>query len=111
MSSRRRAFISKKFHDANPKLCAAVVAAFEEADAFIKAHPREAAQIYLDVTKDKIALDQLEKMVSDPDVDYTTTPINLMKIVDFMHEVGRIKKKPASWKDMFFPEAYGLNGS
>ena len=102
---------AKKFHDANPKLCAAVVAAFEEADAFIKAHPREAAQIYLDVTKDKIALDQLEKMVADPDVDYTTTPINLMKIVDFMHEVGRIKKKPASWKDLFFPEAHGLNGS
>ena len=102
---------SKKFHDANPKLCAAMMAAFEEADAFIKAHPREAAQIYLDVTKDKIALDQLEKMVADPDVDYTTTPINLMKIVDFMHEVGRIKKKPTSWKDMFFPEAHGLNGS
>ena len=102
---------SRKFHDANPKLCAAVVAAFEEADAFIKAHPREAAQIHLDVTKDKIALDQLEKMVADPDVDYTTTPINLMKIVDFMHEVGRIKKKPTSWKDLFFPEAHGLNGS
>jgi NitT/TauT family transport system substrate-binding protein len=34
-----------------------------------------------------------------------------MKIVDFMHEVGRIKNKPASWKDMFFREAYGLNGS
>lgn len=102
---------ARKFHNANPKLCAAMVAAFEEADAFIKAHPREAAQIYLDVTKDKVALDQLEKMVADPDVDYTTTPVNLMKIVDFMHEVGRIKKKPTSWKDMFFPEAHGLNGS
>jgi NitT/TauT family transport system substrate-binding protein len=102
---------SKKFHDANPKLCGAVVAAFEEADAFIKAHPREAAQIYLTVAKDKNPLDALEKMVADPDVDYTTTPVSVMKIVDFMHEVGRIKKKPASWKDMFFPEAYGLNGS
>lgn len=102
---------AKKFHDANPKLCAAMVAAFEEADAFIKAHPREAGQIYLNVTRDKIALDALEKMVTDPDVEYTTTPVNVMKIVDFMHEVGRIKKKPGSWKDMFFPEAYGLNGS
>ena len=50
-------------------------------------------------------------MVADPDVDYTTTPVNVMKFVDFMYKVGRIKKKPASWKDMFFPEAYGLNGS
>ena len=102
---------SRKFHDANPKLCAAMMAAFEEADAFIKAHPREAAQIYLNVTKDKTSLDDLEKMVADPDVDYTTTPVSIMKIVEFMHAVGRIKKMPASWKDMFFPEAYGLNGS
>jgi NitT/TauT family transport system substrate-binding protein len=102
---------SKKFHDANPKLCAAMVAAFEEADAFIKAHPHEAAQIYLKVTREKTPIDDLEKMVADPDVDYTTTPVSIMKVVDFMHEVGRIKKKPASWKDLFFPEAYGLNGS
>lgn len=102
---------TKKFHDANPKICAAMVASFEEADAFIKAHPREAAQTYLKVVKDKTVLDELEKMVADPDVDYTTTPVSIMKIVDFMHAVGRIKKKPASWQDMFFPEAYGLNGS
>jgi NitT/TauT family transport system substrate-binding protein len=102
---------TKKFHDANPKICAAMVASFEEADAFIKAHPREAAQIYLTVTKDKNPLDALEKMVSDPDVDYTTTPVSVMKVVDFMYSVGRIKKKPASWKEMFFPEAHGLNGS
>ncbi len=102
---------TRKFRDANPKICAVVIAAFEEADAFIKAHPREAAQIYLTATKDKNSLDALEKMVADPDVDYTSTPVNIMKMVDFMHQVGRIKKKPASWKDMFFPEAHGLNGS
>jgi spermidine/putrescine-binding protein len=28
-----------------------------------------------------------------------------------MYKVGRIKKKPASWKDMFFPEGQALNGS
>src|SRR5471032_1687823 len=51
---------TKKFHDANPKICAAVVAAFNEANAFIKAHPRESAQIYLTATKDKNSLDALE---------------------------------------------------
>ena len=102
---------TKKFHDANPKLCKAIVTAFEEANAFIKAHARDAAQIYLAATKDKNSLDTLEKMVADPDVDYTTTPVSIMKIVDFMYRVGRIKKKPESWKDMFFPEAYALAGS
>jgi len=38
-------------------------------------------------------------------------PINVMKVVDFMHDAGRIKKKPASWRDLFFPEAHGLNSS
>jgi sulfonate transport system substrate-binding protein len=102
---------TKKFHDANPKLCGAIVAAFNEADAFIKAHPRPAAEIYKTIAKDRNSVDALEKMVADPDVDYTSTPVNLMKFVDFMYKVGRIKTKPASWKDMFFPEAYGLNGS
>jgi NitT/TauT family transport system substrate-binding protein len=102
---------TKKFHDANPKLCKAIVAAFAEANAFIKAHPRDAAQIYLTATHDKNSLDALESMVADSDVDYTTTPVSIMKIVDFMHRVRRIKKKPASWKDMFFPEAHALNGS
>ena len=102
---------TKKFHDANPKLCGAIVAAFNEADAFIKAHPRAAAEIYKTIAKDKNSVDALEKMVADPDVDYTSTPVNVMKFVDFMYKVGRIKKKPDSWKDMFFPEAYGLKGS
>ena len=100
---------TKKFHDANPKICAAVVAAFNEADAFIKAHPRDAAQIYLTATKDKNSLDALEKMVADPDVEYTTTPVHVMTFINFMHKVGRLKKKPDSWKDMFFRAR--LNGS
>jgi NitT/TauT family transport system substrate-binding protein len=102
---------TKKFHDANPKICTAIVAAFNDANAFIKTHPREAAQIYLTATKNKNSLDALEKMVADPDVEYTTTPVNVMKFIDFMYKVGRIKKKPDSWKDMFFPEAHSLNGS
>ena len=101
----------KSFHDANPKINAAVVSAFEEANAFIKANPRKAAEIYLAKTKEKATLDELEKWVADPDVEYTTTPAKVMQFVEFMHKVGRIKKKPASWKDLFFPEAHGLNGS
>ena len=35
-------------------------------------------------------------------------PLNTMKYFDFMHRVGAIKNKPASWKDLFFPEAHAL---
>jgi NitT/TauT family transport system substrate-binding protein len=103
---------SKKFYDVNPKVCAAVVAALDEANAYIKANPRQAAEIYIAMTKEKRStLDEMEKMVSDPDVDYTTTPINVMKFVEFMNLAGTVKKKPSSWKDLFFPIAYEKPGS
>ena len=103
---------SKKFYDANPKVCAAVVAALDEANAFIKANPRKAAEIYIAMAKEKRStLDEMEKMVSDPDVDYTTTPINVMKFVEFMNLAGTVKRKPNSWKDLFFPIAYEKPGS
>ena len=38
---------TKAFHDANPKLCAAVFAALTEADQLIKANPGHAAEIYV----------------------------------------------------------------
>ena len=89
-----------------------MVAALKEANAFIKANPRKAAEIYLAMTKEKRAtLDEIEKMVTDPDVDYTTTPINVMKFVEFINLAGTVKKKPSSWKDLFFPMAYGMPGS
>lgn len=103
---------SKKFHDANPAICAAVRVAHEEANAFIKREPKEAAQTYLTLARDKrSSVDDIVKMISDPDIDYTTTPANLMTLVEFMHKVGRIKRMPGTWKDMFFPEAYDLQGS
>ena len=103
--------MTKKFFDANPKLTQAVLASFNEANDFIRADPRRSAEIYLAKTGDKTTVAELEKMVVDPDVAYTTTPINVMAFVEFMHSVGRIKKKPASWKDLFFPPAHALAGS
>ena len=103
--------VARKFYDANPKLCAAIFAAFNEANAFIKASPRKAAETYLAMTKEKSSVDALERMVTDPDVEYTTTPVNVMAFVEFLHQVGRIKKRPTSRKDLFFPIVHGLPGS
>jgi NitT/TauT family transport system substrate-binding protein len=103
---------AKKFYDANPKTCAAVVAALEEANAWIKANPRKAAEIYMTMAKEKRStLDEMEKMVADPDVDYTTTPVGVMKFIEFMNLAGTVKKRPNSWKDLFFPTAYEKPGS
>ncbi|HEX4365901.1 MAG TPA: ABC transporter substrate-binding protein [Rhodopila sp.] len=103
---------SKAYHDANPKVCAAVLAAQQEANDFIRANPRQAAEIYLALTGDKHgSVEQMAGWVADPDVVYTTVPMKVMDFAVFMHKVGRLKRQPDSWKDMFFPESQGVEGS
>jgi NitT/TauT family transport system substrate-binding protein len=103
---------TRAFHDANSKICQAVRAGHEEANAFIKREPKAAAEIYLKLVNDKRnSADDLVTMITDPDIDYTTTPANLMKHAEFMRRVGRLKRLPASWKDLLFAEAHDLQGS
>ncbi len=103
---------TKRFHDASPKIATAVLAAQEEANAFIREHPRDAAEIYRAMTRDSHTVDELTRIVVHPDTaDYTTTPAAVMQFVGFMHKVGRIKHMPDSWKDLFLPTVHGLPGS
>ena len=57
------------------------------------------------------ALDMVNKVVTGPGVEWTMTPAATMKFARFMRRVGTTKREPASWKDLFFPEIGGLNGS
>lgn len=102
---------TSKFHDQNPKVYKAILNALGKAMEFIKNDPRQAAEIYLSVTKDKTPVDAMVKMINDPLIRFTTTPSATFPVAQFMHKVGRIKNLPASWKDMFFPEVHELPGS
>jgi NitT/TauT family transport system substrate-binding protein len=104
--------VTARFHDANPKLCVAILSALEQADDLIKSKPGTAAELYASVAKDQdVAIEDLTDMIGDPDLAYRTAPAGLMRLAEFMHRVGRLKHKPGSWKDLFFPEAHDLSGS
>lgn len=104
--------MAKSFRDQNPKIAGAIYAAIEEACAFIKANPGDAADIYIKAVSEKRAdRARMTTFVSDPDNVWTTTPQHSMKFVSFMHKVGTAKKLPESWKDMFLPEAHALAGT
>jgi NitT/TauT family transport system substrate-binding protein len=100
-----------KFHQANPKAYAAFLAAMQEATEFINKDKRAAAEIYIKVTKDKSPVEDILKIINDPTIEYSLQPKNIMQMVDFMNKTGSIKVKPASWKDMFFPNAHSMTGS
>jgi len=102
---------TKAFHDSNPKTYAAVFAALEEAVTYINKNRRSAAEIYLKASKTKESLDDLLKEISQPSLSYTTTPLSITKFSDFMYRTGTIKTKPNSWKDLFFSNVNGKQGS
>jgi NitT/TauT family transport system substrate-binding protein len=94
---------SERFAKANPKVMPILLAALKEADQFIKNDPAGAAQIYIADTHTKLTQAQLVKMISNPDVSWTTTPQKTMEYARFMTEIGMIKEPPKDWKELFFP--------
>ena len=99
------------FREQNPKLFRAVVEALKEAMAMINADKQGAAKVYIDEAGSKLDPEFIAKIVTDPDIVFTVAPQNTMKYAEFMHKVGALKNKPASWKDYFFPEIHGVSGS
>lgn len=69
------------------------------------------AQIYLEMTGSKEKPADILAVLDDPQVKFTMTPEGTMKFAGFMHRIGSLKTRPASWKDYFFDEIHDLPGS
>jgi NitT/TauT family transport system substrate-binding protein len=102
---------TRRFHDANPLACAAVLAALEEANAMIKADPGAAAQVLIDTGESAgFTREELIEVLRDPAIDFTTVPANVMQYATFMHAIGTLGRLPASWQDLFLPEIHAQPG-
>lgn len=102
---------TNKFRQQNPKTYEAYLAALKEATDIINRDKRAAAEAYLRITGDKTPIDEFMVMMNDPDIEFTMQPLNMLKLVDFMHKTGAIKVKPNTWQDLFFENAHGMGGS
>jgi NitT/TauT family transport system substrate-binding protein len=105
------AWTSTQFHDKNPALYKALVAAFAEATEMLNKDVKEAAQLWIDNVKSKLTVEKVAEIASGRQVKWTMVPESTVKYADFMHSVGTIKVKPADWKELFFPEVHNLPGS
>jgi NitT/TauT family transport system substrate-binding protein len=104
-------YAPKKFVDANPKTSEAMLAALDEANAFIANNRDEAAEIFVRSSKTKVSKEEVLKILADPDTQFSTTPNKVMNFVDFMRLAGSIKVAPAKWSEMFIPKLGGRDGS
>ena len=84
----------------------------DEGTCVVFGMPRVAAEIlYAAESAAGFSVEELVEVLEDPDIRFTTTPENVGKYADFMHEIGSIRNQPATWKDVFFPEIHSAPGS
>lgn len=104
-------YTTETFRKDNPKTYRAFVDALTEAADFASRNPEATADIYLRANKSKIDRALLVKVLKNPQVQFRIAPENTYALADFMHRVGAIRNRPASWQDYFFPDPRVAKGS
>jgi NitT/TauT family transport system substrate-binding protein len=96
---------TSKFRTENPKLYKAYLDALNEATAFANANRKDAAEIYLKISKDKSPVEDIVALLADPEFKITTKVSAIEPMILFMARTGNFKNKPTGAKDLLFPEA------
>lgn len=99
----------QSFVDANPKVAQALLRGLQDADKLIKDDPKQAAEIYLKSEKVQMTVEDVQKILTDGTISYSTEPEGIELFAKFMIDQGMLRKAPAGWKDVFFPIDGGSN--
>ena len=105
------AWTSARFRERNPVLYQALLLALEEATGIVNADRTAAAALWIEDVKSRLPIETVGRVVSGPQVRWTMVPESTMAYATFMRAAGTVRAAPASWQDMFFPEAHGRGGS
>jgi NitT/TauT family transport system substrate-binding protein len=96
----------------NPKLYAATYSALSEAMDIINADKPAAADLFIRAEKTSLSKETILSVIQNQDViAFTPAPRRVMPFAEYMFKNGMIRNRPANWKDVFFPNVHGLNGS
>jgi NitT/TauT family transport system substrate-binding protein len=104
-------YATEQFRNDNPRTYKAFVAALADAARFAQNDKGAAADTYIRVTGAKISREALLKIIDNERFQFSVTPTNTYPLAEFLHRVGAIKNKPASWQDYFFEDAAIGQGS
>jgi NitT/TauT family transport system substrate-binding protein len=102
---------NSKFVNANPKIVKAFLDALEESMTRIKADPAKAAAIWVKAENSKLSPADAEKIIRNPQNEWTTTPKKVLTYLDYMNRAGLVATKTNDWKDIFFSGIHGVPGS
>jgi NitT/TauT family transport system substrate-binding protein len=104
-------YATEQYVKDNPKTYRAFIDALAEAAAYVAANPQGAADAYLRVNKGNIDRALVLKVIKDPKTQFRVAPQNTLGLAQFLHQVGAIRSRPASWRDYFFAHPAIADGS
>ena len=87
-----------------------MLAALDTATRIIREAPRSAARLYLAIEQPDWSALQAEVTLRNPGHLFTTTPGNVMAVVETMAQLG-LKPAPKAWHELFTPALRAREGS
>lgn len=93
---------TEDFYSKNPNLSKAIVAALDEANAWIAKNQAEAVKLYLASYQSDESPELVSKVLKNSITFDTKPKANITAFSDFLYETKAIKQKPNDWKELFF---------
>jgi NitT/TauT family transport system substrate-binding protein len=100
-------YINPKFADEHPQFVKTFYRDLLEATQFLKARPREAAEILSKDAGGKVSAHDFEGWLRRPDVIFSTTPHGFLAMAKFMQSIGSLSKVPSSMRDIDYAGTLG----
>ncbi|HYZ17000.1 MAG TPA: ABC transporter substrate-binding protein [Candidatus Acidoferrum sp.] len=104
-------YVNEKFASDHPQFVKAFYQDLLEATAYLKSHPREAAQILSKDSEGKIPAKDFESWITRKDVIFSTTPHGFLSMAKFMQSIGALTKVPGSMRDIEYLPTLGGVGN
>ena len=99
------------FKEQNPLIYHAFTESLEKAIGILNSDTDVAVDTYVRLGGDSTTPDLVRQIITDPQVNYTTTPNNVGKFLDFMTRIGMLKSEGVTWQDVFFENVHDKPGN
>jgi NitT/TauT family transport system substrate-binding protein len=101
---------TSRFREANPKTYRAFFEGLAERSRRSARTKRGGGRSIEQAQDRKNTMVDILRVIENPDYAYTLRPEKVFQTALFMNQIGTIKKRPASLRELFFPEAHSLGG-
>lgn len=103
-------YVNEKFANEHPQFVKMFYRELLVVTQFLKAHPREAAEILSKDAGGKASPREFEAWLRRPDVIFSTTPHGFLAMAKFMQSIGNLSKVPSSMHDIDYAGTLGGAG-